>query len=158
MGLVPLAQNAGTDRVAAGQVLMYGRTGAYMCMDGCLYVHGRVLIYAWTGAYICMDGCLYMHGRVFIYVWTGAYICMDGCLYCMDGCLAVIYRVSARYRLIHAKLNGPDSFADGLPLHISNGNRITAVNSAPTGPSCTRTGIVYTLSFTSGCYHGYTLQ
>ena len=74
---------------------------------------------------------------------------MDGCLYCMDGCLAVIYWVSARYRLIHAKLNGPDSFADGLPLHISNGNRITAVKSAPTGPSCTRTGIVYTLSFTS---------
>ena len=132
MGLVPLAHNAGTGRVAAGQVLMYGRTGAYICMDGCLYMHGRVLIYAWTVAYI--------------YAWTGAYICMDGCLYCMDGCLAVIYRVSARYRLIHAKLNGPDSFADGLPLHISNGNRITAVNSAPTGSSCTRTGIVYTLS------------
>ena len=96
---------------------------------------GRVLIYAWTVAYI--------------YAWTGAYICMDGCLYCMDGCLAVIYRVSARYRLIHAKLNGPDSFADGLPLHISNGNRIIAVNSAPTGPCCTRTGIVCTLIFSS---------
>ena len=127
MGLVPLAQNAGTGRVAAGQVLMYGQMGAYMCMDGCLYMHGRVLIYAWMGAYICMDSCLYS----------------------MDGCLAVIYRVSARYRFIHAKLNGPHSFADGLLLYISNGNRINAINSAPTGPSCTRTGIVYTLSFTS---------
>ena len=38
----------------------------------------------------------------------------------MDGCLAVIYRVSAHYRIIHAKFSGPDSFADGLPLHISN--------------------------------------
>ena len=86
---------------------------------------GRVLICAWMGAYIYMDGCLYMHGQVLIYAWTGAYICMDGCLHCMDGCLTVIYRVSARYRLIHAKSNGPDSFADGLPLHISNSNRIT---------------------------------
>ena len=118
-----------------GRVLIYTWTGAYICMYGCLYMHGRVLIYAWTVAYI--------------YAWTGAYICMDGCLYCMDGCLAVIYRVSARYRLIHAKLNGPDSFADGLPLHISNDNRIIAVNSAPTGPCCTRTGIVYTLIFSS---------
>ena len=110
---------------------------------------GRVLICAWTGAYMCMDGCLYMYGRVLIYAWTGAYKCMDGCFYCMDGCLAVIYQVSVHYRLIHAKLNGPDLFVDGLPLHISNGNCITAVNSAPMGPSCTRTGIVYTLSFTS---------
>ena len=84
-----------------------------------------------------------------MYGWTGAYICMDGCLYCMDGCLAIIYRVSARYRLIHANFKGPDSFADGLPLHISNSNCITAVNSAPTGLSFTRTGIVYKLSFTS---------
>ena len=88
----------------------------------------RVLICAWTGAYMCMDGCLYVHGWVLIYAWTGAYI--YACLYCMDGCLAVIYQVSARYHLIHAKLNGPDSFTDRLPLHISNGNRITAVNSA----------------------------
>ena len=111
---------------------------------------GRVLIYAWTGAYICMDGCLYMHGRLLMYAWMGAYnYCMDGCLYCMDGCLAVMYRVSARYRLIHTKLNGPDSFADVLPLHISNGSRIIAVSSAPTGPCFTRTGIIYTLSFTS---------
>ena len=64
MGLVPLAHNAGMGRVAAGQVLMYGRTGTYMCMDGCLYMHGRVLIYAWTGAYI--------------YAWTGAYIAWTG--------------------------------------------------------------------------------
>ena len=90
MGLVPLAQNAGMDRVAAGQVLMYGRTGAYMCMDGCAYVHGRVLIYAWKGAYI------YMHGRVLIYAWTGVYICMDGCLY-MHGRLLILHgRVPGR--------------------------------------------------------------
>ena len=69
MGLVPLAHNAGTGWVAARQVLMYGRTGAYMCMDGCLYMHGRMLIYAWTDAYICMDGSLYMHGRVLIYMY-----------------------------------------------------------------------------------------
>ena len=71
MGLVPLAHNAGTGRVAAGQVLMYGRMGAYICMNGCLYMHERVLIYAWTGAYICMDRCLYMHGRVLtMYGWV----------------------------------------------------------------------------------------
>ena len=128
------------------------RTGANVWMDGCLYVHGRVLICAWMGAYMCIDGRLYMHGRVLIYAWTGAYKCMDGCLYYMDGCLAEIYQVSARCHLIHVKLNGPDSFADGLPLHISNGKRNTAVNSAPTGPSCTRTGIIYTFSFTSVNY------
>ena len=82
MGLVPLAHNAGTGRVAAGQVLMYGRTGAYIYMDGCLYMHGRVLVYAWTGAYICMDGCLY--------------ICMDGCLY-MHGRVLILHgRVPGR--------------------------------------------------------------
>ena len=80
----------------------------------------RVLIYALMGAYICMDGCLYMHGRMLI--------------------------LHGRVLILHS---GPDSFADGLPLHISNGNRINAIKSAPTVPSCTRIGIVYTLSFTS---------
>ena len=88
-------------------------------------MHQQVLIYAWTGAYICMDGCLYR------------YICMNGCLYGMYGCLAVIYQVSAHYRLIHTIFNDLDSFADGLPLHISNGNRINAIKRAPTGTSCT---------------------
>ena len=112
MGLVSLAHNAGTGQVAAGQVLMYGQTSAYVCMNGCLYMHGRVLI---------------LHGRV-----PGRYL---------PG--------GARYHLIHAKFSGLDLFADRLPLHISNSNCINAIKSAPTGPSCTRTGIVYTLSFTS---------
>ena len=34
MGLVPLAHNAGTGRVAAGQELMYGWTGAYIAWTG----------------------------------------------------------------------------------------------------------------------------
>ena len=76
MGFGPLAQNAGTGRVAAGRVLIYARTSAYICMDGCSYI-------AWTGAYIAWTDTYILHGQVLIY-------CIDGCLYCMNGSLAII--------------------------------------------------------------------
>ena len=55
------------------------RTDTYTCTDGCLFVHewvlinsgGWVLKHAWMGAYVCMDGYLYMNGRVLVHAWTG---------------------------------------------------------------------------------------
>ena len=86
-----------------------------------------------------------MHRRVLMYAWTSAYICKDSCL-CLPG------RNLTGERLVHNKFIGPDSLTDELLLHISNGNHINTIMSAPTGLSCTRTGIVYMLSFTSEEY------
>lgn len=49
-------------------VLIHVWTGAYVCMDGGLRMHGRVVVHAWTGGCTRIDGCLYMHGRVLVHV------------------------------------------------------------------------------------------